>query len=95
MSINEVPDLKNFSEFRKGLEEQLKNINSYNIRVRICCTVACLYKTFFNISKDDQLKKDAIKEAHYFLNKAKDYISSYNSQKEMLPDFFDADRPIG
>jgi len=51
-------------------------------------------KTIAECASDPEIKNNTTAEADYFLEQSVRYGRQYEIQKEMLPEFFNADKPI-
>lgn len=82
---------KDFIESRKEFEEQISNIKSLSIRSDLCLSIARHYK---HLAQIDGIKEKAKEEAKYFLKKSAENGIQYETQHEMLPEFFNRDIPV-
>lgn len=93
-NVMDLPAIQNFGKERGELEKEILKFDSLSGRSNLFLYMSRFYKTIAETTQDDEMKRNASTEAEYFLEQAVKYGEEYKIQTEMLPDFFDTDKPI-
>ncbi len=93
-NVMDLPAIQNFGKERGELEKEILKFDSLIGRSNLFLYMSRFYKTIAETSQDYEIKRNASTEAEYFLEQAVKYGQQYKVQSEMLPDFFNKDKPI-
>lgn len=94
-ALEYLPAFESVGEFGRDMGEKIEKIDSLTTRSNLCFDVARLYKYISKLEGiGDETKEKAKKQARYFLQKAAEYGNQYEIQREMIPEFFNVDKPI-
>ncbi len=93
-NVTDLSSIQNFRKERGELEKEILKFNSLTGRSNLFVYVSRFYKTIAQNTQDKEIKNNATTEAEYFLEQAVKYGQQYLTQKEMLPEFFDVDKPV-
>ena len=92
--VEDLPLIDDFKKARGLLEKSVLTSESLKGRANTFLHVAQLYKTIAENTQDTDLRESATEEAQYFLTEAFKYKNQYEFQEEMLPEQFNADKPM-
>lgn len=94
-ALKHLPAFGSVDEFGRDISEKIEKIDSLTTKSNLYVDVGRLYKYISKLEGiGDETKEKAKEQARYFLQKAAEYGNQYEIQKEMIPEFFNADKPI-
>lgn len=90
-ALKYFPASKSVEEFKKEITQIVDKIDSLSTRSDIYLVLAKGSKYFSQI---DGIKDNCMEASKNFLRKSAENGAQYDFQNEMLPEFFDRDKPI-